>query len=195
MRKTLAIFVLLALALAVWMPAQAQQSQTQPAAPKPAGPAPAKRKPTAKNKMTRAAAPILGLMSEEAGCKILNKGKRGQICYYDVTRHRPENEGKMGPDKPIYISVNKHESLLWHKGGGMGFHVTGIELRAGQNPNCPKQAFDNDFKDDDTEEWHDVISSGLANPLAGHYQCEYKTHFKWQDGKRGDPHIIINDDN
>jgi hypothetical protein len=132
-------------------------------------------------------------MTEESGCHILNKGKRGQICYYDVTRHRPENAASAGPDLPIYISARKHESILWHKGGGGGFHVTGIELRSGQNPHCPRQAFDNDFKDDDNEEWHDVVASGLVNPLAARYRCEYKTHFKWQDGKRGDPHIIVGD--
>ena len=34
-----------------------------------------------------------------------------------------------------------------------------------------------------------------ANPLAGPNRCEYKTHIKWKDGKLGDPHIIIGDDN
>ena len=138
---------------------------------------------------------ILGTMSETAGCHILNKGKRGQICYYDISQLRPETQSQLGPDVPIYISVNKHESIVWHKGGSIPFHVIGIELKPNQNPNCPKQAFDNDFKDDDTEPWHDALSSGWANPLAGHYGCEYKTHVKWKDGKMGDPHIIINDDN
>jgi len=189
-RKTLATLVLFALTLLPWI-AQAQQSQTQPAAPQ--------KGTTAKwgsgtgKKMTQAAKAPFGEMAEEAGCKIMNKGKRGQICFYDVTPFRPETQAALAPDKPIYISERKHETLMWHKGGGMGFHVTGIELRAGQNPHCPKQAFDNDFKDDDAEEWHDVISSGMPNHLAALYQCEYKTHFKWKDGKRGDPHIIIGD--
>ena len=196
MRKTLAIFVLLALALAVWMPAQAQQSQTQPATPqKPAGAAPAKPKSAGKKKMMTRSAGVLGTMSETAGCHILNKGKRGQICYYDVNQLRPENKSQQVPDAPIYISVNKHESIIWHKGGGIPFHVVGIELKPNQNPGCPKQAFDNDFKDDPTEPWHEALSSGWANSTAGHYGCEYKTHVKWQDGKIGDPHIIINDDN
>lgn len=43
--------------------------------------------------------------------------------------------------------------------------------------------------------WHDVVSSGLPNPLAGPHRCEYKTHIKWKDGKLGDLHIIIGDDN
>ena len=191
MRTTLATVVCLALLVSI--SAQAQQSQPQPAAPsKGAAPTPAKHRSSAAKTKLRAAAPF-GSMAEESGCRILNKGKRGQICFYDVTRHRPENQANAGADLPIYISAKKHESILWHKGGGMGFHVTGLELRPGQNLHCPKQAFDNDFKDDDTEEWHDVVTSGLPNPLAARYQCEYKTHFKWQDGKRGDPHIIIGD--
>ena len=60
----------------------------------------------------------IGVMSEESGCRILNKGKRGQICYYDVTRHRPEREVSGGPDNdvPIRVSARKHETVLWHKG-------------------------------------------------------------------------------
>ena len=135
-----------------------------------------------------------GVMSEAAGCTVLNKGKHGQICYYDVTRLRPERTRQRGADVPIYVSVRNHDTILWHSGGATPFHVIGITLRPGQNSPCPHQAFENDFKDNDAEPWSDAVSSGLPNPLAGHYQCEYKTHVKWKDGKLGDPHIIIGDD-
>src|SRR5258708_1057668 len=75
-------------------------------------------------------------MSEEGGCRVLNKGKRGQVCYYDVTRHRPEKAANAGLDAPIRISERLHETVLWHQGDGLRFHITGLELRPGQNPNC-----------------------------------------------------------
>ena len=194
MRKTLATFVLLALTLLLGSVAQAQQPATKDAtAQKPATPKRSKRA-AGTTKKTAALLPVLGTMSESAGCTILNKGKHAQICYFDVTRLRPERTASMGPDVPIYISVRNHDTILWHSGGGNTlFHVIAIELRPKQNTNCPKQAFENEFKDDSNEPWHEVISSGLASPIAARYNCEYKTRIKWKDGTLGDPHIIIGD--
>jgi hypothetical protein len=174
------------LALGGGILAQAQQAQPTPQKPSGSKPAPAKN-------VKR----VLGSMLETAGCTILNKGKHGQICYYDVTRLRPENPAAnaAAQDVAIFISVRNHDQIMWHSGGGAQFHVVGIELKSGQNPGCPKNAFENEFKDDDNEPWHDVVSSGMPNPTAGHFGCVYKTHIKWKDGKMGDPHIIIGDDN
>ncbi len=189
MRKTLATLVFCTLALGGWILALAQQAQPTPQTP--ASTTPAKPKLGTGKKAQR----VTGTMLETAGCAILNKGKHGQICYYDVTQLRPEKAAAIGPDVPIFISVRNHDNIVWHSGGGAQFHVIGIELKPGQNPGCPKQAFENAFKDDDKEPWHDVVSSGMPIPLAGHYGCIYKTKIKWKDGKLGDPHIIIGDDN
>lgn len=176
-------------ALLVALVASAQQTDNSDARQKSVA-----RQPNSKSVTQAAGRPAFGRMSEAAGCKVLNKGKHGQICYYDVTRLRPERAEQSGPDLPIFISVRNHDTILWHSGGNAPFHVIGITLRAGQNSHCPRQAFENDFRDNDADPWNDVVSSGLPNPLAGHYQCEYKTHIKWKDGKLGDPHIIVGDD-
>lgn len=190
MRTTLAKTLLLALVFSLSVSAQAQQP-TQDAAPQKSASAKPARKA---GKKTSSLLPVTGTMSESAGCRILNKGKRAQVCYYDVTRMLPSKTAAPAEDVPIYVSVRNHESIMWHSGGdGKLFHVIAVDLMPKQNAKCPKQAFDNEFKDDPLEPWHDLVSSGMGNPAAARYECAYKTKLKWQDGTLGDPHIIIGD--
>ncbi|HUK88703.1 MAG TPA: hypothetical protein VLT85_13635 [Terriglobales bacterium] len=132
-------------------------------------------------------------MSEEAGCNIANKGKKGQVCLYDIESIAAFAKKKERP--PVYVSPHNEESILWYSSAQRQFRIA--ELVA-YTKDCPANPFAQDVTGDarndkyKDEMLQTAIFSGPARKDA--LGCEYKPVLKVKVKGRmqtWDPHIII----
>ncbi len=181
-------------ALAVWLlfVLAVVPGPTQTAAPKKGVEAPP---PALKEKLKFA--DKKSKMSVEAGCNIANKGRKGQVCLYDIDRVPALAKLKNHP--AVYVSPDNEESILWYSRSGLKFSISQLVART---KDCPAEPFAQKVTNEEVQKSKEkskilasletAVYSGPARKDA--LGCEYEPVFQVLVKGRvrtWDPHIII----